>query len=60
MLQLLADGLDSRGIAARLHISPRTQRNHVANILAKLQVHSQIQALTFALRHGVVEIDRDR
>jgi DNA-binding NarL/FixJ family response regulator len=32
----------------------RTQRNHVANILAKLGVHSQVQALVFALRHGLV------
>jgi DNA-binding NarL/FixJ family response regulator len=55
-LQLLADGLNSLDIAERLHISLRTQRNHVANILQKLDVHSQLQALVFALRHGVVEI----
>jgi DNA-binding NarL/FixJ family response regulator/signal transduction histidine kinase len=58
VLQLLADGLDGRRIAARLHISPRTQRNHVANILTKLGVHSQLQALVFALRHGLVEVPR--
>jgi DNA-binding NarL/FixJ family response regulator len=56
VLQLLAEGLDGRAVAARLHISPRTQRNHVANILAKLEVHSQLQALVFALRHRVVEV----
>jgi DNA-binding NarL/FixJ family response regulator len=56
VLQLLADGLDTRESAARLHVSPRTHRNHVANILAKLGVHSQLQALLFALRYGVVEI----
>ncbi len=60
VLQLLVDGLDGRGIAACLHISLRTQRNHITNILAKLGVHSQLQALIFALRHGVVEIERDR
>jgi DNA-binding NarL/FixJ family response regulator len=60
VLQLLADGLDGRGIAARLNISPRTQRNHVANILAKLGVHSQLQAVIFALRNEVVAIERDR
>ena len=58
VLQLVADGLDSRRIAAGLHISPRTQRNHMANILSKLGVHSQLQALVFALRHGVVEVPR--
>lgn len=55
VLRALAEGLDSEGIAGRLHISVRTERNHMANILAKLGVHSQLQALVFALRHGVVE-----
>jgi DNA-binding NarL/FixJ family response regulator len=32
----------------------------VANILAKLGVHSQLQALLFALRHGVVDVRRDQ
>jgi PAS domain S-box-containing protein len=59
VLELLATGLDSAAIAARLHISPRTQRNHVASILAKLAVHSQLQAVVFALRHGVVETPRE-
>ena len=56
VLEALAEGLDSEEIADRLHISLRTERNHMANILSKLGVHSQLQALVFALRHGVVEI----
>jgi DNA-binding NarL/FixJ family response regulator len=56
VLQLLADGLDSEGIAERSHISLCTERNHMASILSKLGVHSQLQALVFALRHGAVEI----
>ena len=56
VLQALADGLNSQAIADRLHISVRTERNHIANILGKLGVHSQLQALVFALRHGVVEL----
>ena len=56
VLHALAGGLDSQAIADRLHISLRTERNHAANILAKLGVHSQLQALVFALRYGVVEI----
>jgi PAS domain S-box-containing protein len=56
VLQALAEGLDSEGIAEKLHIALRTERNHMANILAKLGVHSQLQALVFALRHGVVEV----
>ena len=56
VLQKLAEGLDSDGIAESLHISVRTQRNHVASILAKLGVHSQLQAVVFAVRHGAVKI----
>jgi PAS domain S-box-containing protein len=59
VLQLLAEGLDSAAIAERLYISPRTVRNHVANILGKLRVHSQLQAVLFALRHGAVEVPRE-
>ena len=54
ILQLLAEGLEGPTTAARLHISPRTQRNHVANVLRKLHVHSQLQAVIFGLRHGIV------
>lgn len=56
VLETLAEGLDAEQIAGRLHISAKTERNHVANILAKLGVHSRLQALVFAARHGVVEI----
>lgn len=56
VLQALADGLDSQQIADRLHIAVRTEQNHVANILAKLRVHSRLQALVFALRYGIVEV----
>jgi PAS domain S-box-containing protein len=56
VLQALADGLDTQEIARRLHITLRTTRNHISSILAKLGVHSQLQAVLFGLRHGVVEI----
>jgi DNA-binding NarL/FixJ family response regulator len=56
VLSLLGEGLDAEGVARRLHISAKTERNHVASILAKLGVHSRLQALVFAARHGVVEI----
>jgi DNA-binding NarL/FixJ family response regulator len=56
VLQALAEGLDSEGIADKLNIALRTERNHMASILKKLEVHSQLQALLFALRHSVVKI----
>ena len=43
-------------MADRLHISTRTAGNHINNILAKLGVHAQLQALVLALRSDMVEI----
>lgn len=54
ILQLMADGLRSEEIAERLGISPHTLRTHVQNILTKLGVHSKLQAVTEAIRHGRV------
>jgi DNA-binding NarL/FixJ family response regulator len=56
VLSLMAGGLDAGEIAGRLHISAKTERNHVASILFKLGVHSRLQAVIFAARHGAVEI----
>jgi DNA-binding NarL/FixJ family response regulator len=56
VLEALTEGLGSEGIAERLSISVRTERNHMSSILAKLGVHSQLQALVFAVCHGLVEI----
>jgi DNA-binding NarL/FixJ family response regulator len=56
VLRALAKGLDGQEIADQLNISLRTERNHMASIMAKLGVHSRLQALVFALRHGVVDI----
>lgn len=56
VLKALADGMDSKQIAQSLHITVETERTHMVNILTKLNVHSRLQALVFAARHGVVEI----
>jgi len=56
VLQALADGLDTRQVAEELHITPQTERNHMSKIFTKLGVHSRLQALVFAARHGVVKI----
>lgn len=57
VLQGLAEGLDSREIAYRMKIAVETERNYAASILGKLGVHSRLQALAFAIRHGIVEIN---
>jgi DNA-binding NarL/FixJ family response regulator len=56
VLKALAEGLDGKGIAERLGISTVTERNHVASILTKLGVHSRLQALLFAVRHGLLDL----
>ena len=56
VLQGLADGLTNKEIAHRLHISLDTERTHVYNVLNKTGAHSQLQALMFAVRHGIVEL----
>ncbi len=56
VLRALADGLSDKEIAERLHIGTGTVRNHFMNIFNKLGVHSRLQALVFAVRHGLVEI----
>jgi two-component system, NarL family, nitrate/nitrite response regulator NarL len=53
VLALLADGAASDQIAKRLAIRPNTVRTHVQNILAKLGVHSRLEAASFAVRHGI-------
>ena len=53
ILGLLADGLDTREIAAKLVISLATVRNHVQNILAKLDVHSRLEAVVLYVKHAV-------
>jgi DNA-binding NarL/FixJ family response regulator len=56
VLQALAEGLESREIAERLSVTVETERTHMVNILHKLGVHSRLQALVFAARHGLVKI----
>ena len=53
VLRLVADGKDNAQIAAELHISPKTVKNHISNILMKLQIENRIQAAVFAVRAGL-------
>lgn len=54
VLALLVDGASGADIAERLTISTNTVRTHVQSVLTKLQVHSRLEAATFAVRHGLV------
>ncbi len=54
VLKLIASGNDNAMIAAELHISPKTVKNHISNILMKLQIQNRIQAAVYAVRSGIV------
>jgi RNA polymerase sigma factor (sigma-70 family) len=54
ILELSARGLRTAEVARRLSISPQTVQTHVRNILAKLRVHSKLQAVAFAVRSGAI------
>ena len=53
VLKLVANGMDNAAIAADLHISPKTVKNHISNILMKLQIENRIQAAVYAVRSGL-------
>jgi PAS domain S-box-containing protein len=50
ILKLVAGGVNTRGVAQRLHVSPATVRNHLQNVFGKLGVHSRLEAVTVAMR----------
>jgi DNA-binding NarL/FixJ family response regulator len=54
VLKLIANGQDNAQIAGVLHISPKTVKNHISNILMKLQIENRIQAAVYAVRSGIV------
>jgi DNA-binding NarL/FixJ family response regulator len=56
ILTLLAQGMRNDGIAAQLFISPQTVQTHVRNILGKLRVHSKLEAVSFAVKHGAIRV----
>ncbi len=56
VLKLVARGLNNRDIAKQLFISENTVKNHVRNILEKLQLHSRMEAVVYAVREKLLEI----
>ena len=56
MLRLLGQGRDPRTIAKELGVSLNTCRGYVKSLLAKLDVHSQLEAVVVATRLGLIAI----
>ncbi len=55
VLNLVAHGLNNREIAEQLFISENTVKNHVRNMLEKLQLHSRIEAVMYAVRQRLLD-----
>ena len=55
VLRLVAQGHSNKEIAARLYISENTVKNHVRNMLEKLQLHSRMEAVMYAVRENLLE-----
>ena len=55
VLKLVAKGLNNRDIAKQLFISENTVKNHIRNILEKLQLHSRMEAAMYAVRENLLE-----
>jgi DNA-binding NarL/FixJ family response regulator len=53
VLRLIARGMENAEIGEALSISPRTAKNHVSSILAKLRLPGRVQAATYAVRQGL-------
>jgi two-component system response regulator DegU len=56
VLQLLADGRSNKGIGQDLYISEKTVKNHVSNILQKMDVNDRTQAVVTAIKNGWVQV----
>ena len=57
VLQLVADGLSTSEVAAKLYISIKTVKNHLASIYEKLDSRDRTQAVLRAVRMGIIRLD---
>ena len=60
VLRLVAKGMNNREIAKQLFISENTVKNHVRNILEKLQLHSRMEAVMYAVREKLLDLPVSR
>ena len=57
MLRLLALGHSNHEFAERLFITKRTVQNHVSNSYGKLSLDSRAEAVLYAIRYGIVDVN---
>ena len=56
ILEMMAEGMSNRRIAARLGISGYTVKFHVASVLGKLGAATRTEAVTLGVRHGLISL----
>ena len=57
VIKALAQGKSNKQIAQALHISEKTVRNHASNIYKKLHIYDRTQAVIYAIRRGLVDLE---
>lgn len=57
VMRLVAEGVPSREIAARLNLSAKTVENHRANLMKKLGVHNKMELVRYAARLGLIDLE---
>jgi DNA-binding NarL/FixJ family response regulator len=57
VLRLLAEGHSAKEIGEKLYISPKTVENHRASIMDKLDLHSTLELIRYAVRIGLIDPD---
>jgi NarL family two-component system response regulator LiaR len=59
ILKMMANGLTNEEMAAHAYISEGTVRTHISHILQKLHLENRAQAVLYAVREGLVEVQKD-
>ena len=57
VLAKVAEGLTNQQVGRQLHISPNTVKNHIRNILEKLHLNTRMEAVLYALREELIDLD---
>jgi two-component system, NarL family, nitrate/nitrite response regulator NarL len=57
VVRALTSGASTERLASILNVSPATARTHVHNVLAKLGVHTRLEAVAYAIEHQLVHVD---
>lgn len=57
VMRMLAEGLTTKEVAAKLYISPKTVENHRTNLMKKLGLQSTVELIRYAARLGLIDLD---